>query len=149
MSQPVKQTESGIVALIARIRESANLFIESELKAHGIKGIVPANGAVLNFLFRQSEPVPIKSVVRQIGRVKSTTTGIVATLERHGYLYRQGCSEDARSVRIGLTDKGKSLMQDFEQISTRLLERVYGNMPAEDRRRLIELLTRIEANLNS
>jgi DNA-binding MarR family transcriptional regulator len=149
MSQPVKQTESGIVALIARIRESANLFIESELKAHGIKGIVPAHGAVLNFLFRQSEPVPIKSVVRQIGRVKSTTTGIVATLERHGYLYRQGCSEDARSVRIGLTDKGKSLMQDFEQISTRLLERVYGNMPAEDRRRLIELLTRIEANLNS
>ena len=149
MSQPVKQTESGIVALITRIRESANLFIESELKAHGIKGIVPAHGAVLNFLFRQSEPVPIKSVVRQIGRVKSTTTGIVATLERHGYLYRQGCSEDARSVRIGLTDKGKSLMQDFEQISTRLLERVYGNMPAEDRRRLIELLTRIEANLNS
>jgi len=149
MSQPVKQTESGIVAQIARIRESANLFIESELKAHGIKGIVPAHGSVLNFLSRQSEPVPIKSVVRQIGRVKSTTTGIVATLERHGYLFRQGCSEDARSVRIGLTDKGKALIQDFEQISARMLERVYGEMPAEDRRRLVELLTRIEANLNS
>lgn len=149
MNRPVKQTESGVVALIARIRESANLFIESELKAHGIKGIVPAHGSILSFLFRQSEPVPIKSVVRHIGRVKSTTTGIVSTLERHGYLYRQGCCEDARSVRIGLTDKGKALMQDFDQISARLLERVYGDMPAEDRSRLMELLTRIEGNLNS
>lgn len=149
MNRSVKQTESGVVALMARIRESANLFIENELKARGIKGIVPAHGAVLNFLFHQSELVPIKSVVRQIGRVKSTTTGIVATLERHGYLYRQGCSEDARSVRIGLTDKGKALMHDFDQISTRLLERVYGDMSAEDRRQLVQLLTRIEANLNS
>lgn len=147
MSRPATQTESGVVALIARIRESANLLIEHELKARGIKGIVPAHGAVLNFLFRQSEPVPIKSVVRHIGRVKSTTTGIVATLERHGYLYRQGCCEDARSVRIGLTGKGRALMQDFEQISARLLERVYGDMPADDRRRLLELLARIEANL--
>ena len=149
MSRTIKQTESGVIAQTARIRESANLFIESELKARGITGIVPAHGAVLNFLFRQSELVPIKSVVRQIGRVKSTTTGIVSTLERHGYLYRQRCCQDARSVRIGLTDKGKALMQDFEQISVRLLERVYGDMPAEDRRRLVELLTRIEANLNS
>ena len=148
MSKTIKPTESAVIAQIARIRESANLFIESELKARGITGIVPAHGAVLNFLFRQSELVPIKSVVRHIGRVKSTTTGIVSTLERHGYLYRQGCCQDARSVRIGLTDKGKAFMQDFEQISVRLLERVYGDMPAEDRRRLAELLTRIEANLN-
>lgn len=149
MNRPIKQTESGVVAQVARIRESANLFIESELKARGINGIVPAHGAVLNFLFHQSELVPIKSVVRHIGRVKSTTTGIVSTLERHGYLYRQACCEDARSIRIGLTDKGKALMQDFDQISARLLERVYGDMPAVDRRRLTELLARIEANLKS
>src|SRR6185369_313505 len=128
MNRSIKQTESGVVALIARIRESANLFIESELKAHGIKGIVPAHGSVLGFLFRQSEPVPIKALVQHIGRFKSTTTGIVATLERHGYLFRQGCIQDARSVRVGLTEKGRELMQGFEEISTRLLERVYGDM---------------------
>lgn len=140
--------ESGIIAQIARIREAANLCIEKELKARGMKGIVPAHGSVLNFLFRQSEPVPIKALVQQIGRVKSTTTGIVGTLERHGYLYRQGCTQDARSVRIGLTEKGRDLMQGFGEISTRLLERVYGDMAADDRRRLVELLARVEANLH-
>lgn len=141
------KSESAIIAQIAHIREAANLFIEKELKARGMKGIVPAHGAVLNFLFRQSEPVPIKLLVRHIGRVKSTTTGIVSTLERHGYLFRQGCDQDARSVRIGLTEKGRDMLKDFEEISARLLERVYGNMPAEDRRQLAKLLAQVEANL--
>lgn len=139
----------AIIARIAGIREAANLIIERELQARGLTGIVPAHGSVLNFLFRQQEPVPIKSLVRQIGRVKSTVTGIVNTLERHGYLFKQGCDQDARSVRIGLTDKGRALKQDFEAISDILLGRVFGDMPESDRQRLMELLTVIEGNLKA
>ncbi len=102
---------------------------------------------MLNFLFRQQEPVPIKSLVSRIGRVKSTVTGIVNTLERHGYLYKQGCDQDARSVRIGLTDKGMALKCDFEEISETVLGRVYGDMPENDRQRLMELLAIVEGNL--
>jgi DNA-binding MarR family transcriptional regulator len=149
MNDAIAKSESAIIAQIAHIREAANLFIEKELKSRGMKGIVPAHGAVLNFLFRQSEPVPIKLLVRHIGRVKSTTTGIVSTLERHGYLFRQGCDQDARSVRIGLTEKGRDMLKDFEEISARLLERVYGNMSAEDRRQLAKLLAQVEANLTN
>jgi DNA-binding MarR family transcriptional regulator len=138
----------AIINRIARIREAANLIIEKELQARGLTGIVPAHGAVLNFLFRQQEPVPIKSLVRQTGRSKSTVTGIVNTLERHGYLYRQGCDLDARSVRIGLTDKGWALKTDFEEISETVLGRVFGNMPENDRQRLMELLGVVEGNLN-
>jgi DNA-binding MarR family transcriptional regulator len=137
----------GIIGQIARIREAANLIIEKELLARGMTGIVPAHGAVLHFLFRQQEPVPIKSLVRQIGRVKSTVTGIVNTLERHGYLFKQGCDQDARSVRIGLTDKGRALQQDFEAISAKLQERTFGTMPASDRHQLMALLAEIERNL--
>jgi MarR family transcriptional regulator, organic hydroperoxide resistance regulator len=139
----------GIIGQIARIREAANLIIEKELQARGMTGIVPAHGAVLHFLFRQQEPVPIKSLVGQIGRVKSTVTGIVNTLERHGYLFKQGCDQDARSVRIGLTDKGRALQQDFEAISAGLQERTFGTMPAGDRHRLMALLAEIERNLAS
>jgi DNA-binding MarR family transcriptional regulator len=85
--------------------------------------------------------------VTRIGRVKSTVTGIVGTLERHGYLYKQGCDQDARSVRIGLTEKGRGLQSDFEAISGLLLDRVFGDMPEADRQRLMELLAEIEGNL--
>jgi DNA-binding MarR family transcriptional regulator len=139
----------AIIGRIARIREAANLIIEKELQARGLTGIVPAHGSVLNFLFRQQEPVPIKSLVRQTGRVKSTVTGIVNTLERHGYLYKQGCDQDARSVRIALTDKGWALKTDFEEISEILLDRVFGDMPESNRQRLMELLAVVEDNLKA
>ena len=144
---PISPDPTGIVGLIARIREAANLIIERELQSRGMAGVVPAHGPVLHFLFRQQEPVPIKSLVQQIGRVKSTVTGIVNTLERHGYIFKQGCDRDARSVRIELTEKGRSLKNDFEEISDILIGRVFGGMPESDRQRLMELLTVIEDNL--
>jgi DNA-binding MarR family transcriptional regulator len=137
----------GIIARISEIREAANLFIEKELHAHGLTGIVPAHGSVLLFLFRQAEPVPIKSLVQHIGRVKSTVTGMVYTLEKHGYLVKQGCDQDARSIRISLTDKGWALKHDFEEISEKLLDRVFRDMPTDDRERLMELLAVIKENL--
>ena len=137
----------GIIGRIARIRETANLLIEKELHRRGLAGIVPAHGSVLHFLFRQEGPVPVKLLVQESGRVKSTVTGIVNTLERNGYVYKQGCDQDARSVRVGLTEKGSAMRKDFEEISELLLSRVYGVMPVEDRHRLVGLLAAIEKNL--
>ena len=147
--RPTSHDPRGIIARIARIREAANLIVEKELQFRGLTGIVPAHGSVLHFLFNQQEPVPIKSLVQQTGRVKSTVTGIVNTLERHGYIFRQGCDQDARSVRIGLTDKGMALRKDFEEISGKLIGRVFGDMPETDRQRLMELLAVIEGNLRT
>jgi DNA-binding MarR family transcriptional regulator len=149
MTSKAKQTTDtqGIIGRIARIREAANLLIEAELARRGLSGIVPAHGSLLQFLFRQQDSVPIKSLVERSGRVKSTVTGIVNTLERHGYLYKQGCDLDARSVRVGLTEKGWAMQKDFEEISEILLQRVYGEMPEADRLRLAGLLAVIEGNL--
>lgn len=141
------KTPRGIVARIAAIREAANLLIEKELRERGLTGIVPAHGAVLFYLFRQQGPVPMKELVQQAGRVKSTLSGMVGTLERHGYLYRQGSDSDARSVLIGLTDKGWGIKDHFQAISTLLEERVFGAMPEDDRERLMDMLAVVERNL--
>ncbi|GFO58170.1 hypothetical protein GMST_04950 [Geomonas silvestris] len=143
-----KRTPSPIIAQIAKIRESANLLLEKELLARDLKGIVPAHGLVFCFLFRQDEPIPIKALVQESGRVKSTVTGMVNTLEKHGYLYKIECPDDARSTLIGLTEKGKAIQQDFEDVSETLENKVFGSMPPEDRQRLLELLAVIEKNLD-
>ncbi len=139
----------GIIGLIARIRERANLQIEEELRRRSIEGIVPAHGAVLTFLFRQSEPVAIREIVAHIGRVKSTVTGMLKTLEAKGYVRRLPCDMDNRITLIELTAKGRELQVPFDAISARLLERVYGSMPQREREKLVKLLRRIEANLSS
>jgi len=144
-----KPKTQEIVARIARIHEGAHALIEAELKTRGLTGIVPAHGAILAFLFTQTRPVPIKAVVERVGRVKSTVTVMLNTLERHGYLTRIPCECDNRVIYVALTEKGRNLCPDFEAISERLLATVYGPMPARDRQTLLNLLDRVERNLQA
>jgi len=139
----------GIVGQIARIRTLANLLIEQQLKARGIEGVVPAHGSVLAFLFEQTEPVPIKSVVERVGRVKSTVTGMLNTLENYGYVRRFRSTQDQRVIYVALTDRGRALRADFDAISEAVLAALYGAMQPGDRRALVELLGVVERNLDA
>jgi len=141
------KSPKGIIDQISKIREAANLLIERELNLRKIEGVVPAHGMVFAFLFQQQGPVPIMSLVKESGRAKSTVTGIVKTLERYGYIYRQASPEDGRSFHIGLTEKGWSIKSDFEEISDLLIRKVYGDMATEDQESLVALLAQIEKNL--
>ena len=138
----------GIVGQIARIRERANLLIETELRQRSIEGIVPAHGAVLAFLFRQSKPVPLKAVAENVRRVKSTVTVMINTLEKHGYVRKLPCESDNRMTYVELTPRGRRFRKDFEEISRVLLNKVYGGMSEKDRDRLVKQLENIEGNLS-
>lgn len=138
----------SILALIAHIRELGNLLIEQELKERKIDGVVPAHGVVLNILFQQSGPVPIKTIVEKTGRVKSTVTGMLQTLERYEYIRKYPSQSDSRVIHVELTKKGKSIKKDFESISKKLLEQLYTDMPMQDREHLVDQLLHIEKNLS-
>ncbi|MCJ7674469.1 MAG: winged helix DNA-binding protein [Sedimentisphaerales bacterium] len=139
----------GIVGQMARIRELANLVIESQLRDRSIKGIVPAHGTVLNFLFQQTKPVPIKAVVENVRRVKSTVTVMINTLERHGYVRKMPSKTDNRVTYVELTQKARRLRRDFDEISMILLKSLYRNMSKDDRERLVRQLEQIERNLRT
>ena len=139
----------GIVGQIARIREQANLLIARELRERSIEGIVPAHGSVLHFLFQQSKPVPIKAVVENARRVKSTVTAMINKLERHGYVRKLPCETDNRITFVELTPKGRRLRENFDEISTMLLRQVYGDMNEDDREWLARQLEQIEQNLRA
>jgi len=143
-----KTNTEGIIAQIARIRESANTLIEIELRERSMKGVVPAHGSVLQFLFRQNKPVPIKAVVEKVGRAKSTVTVMINTLERHGYLSKMPCETDNRVIMVELTAAGRKLRRDFDEISEILLNKVYGDMKKKARQLLVSRLDVIENNIN-
>ena len=149
MKKEFNMNTEGIIAQITRIRASANALIEIELRNRFIKGIVPAHGPALVFLFQQKKPVPIKAVVDSIGRVKSTVTVMINTLEKHGYIRKTPCETDNRVIYVELTSKGRKLRKDFEEISGILLDRVYGKMAKKDREELVGQLNQIEQNLSS
>ena len=69
-----------IIDLLSRIRERANQYICDELARRGITDLLPAHGAVLHALFKES-PQPMSTLARRIGRKKNTVTGLVDTLQ--------------------------------------------------------------------
>jgi len=140
---------NGIMAQIGRVRENAALFIERELQNEEIHGILPAHGIVLFFLFEQHHPVAMKEIVEKVGRVKSTVTGMINTLEHHGYVEKFRSPEDGRVILVQLTEKGRSIRSAFERIAGSMLEKLYGDMPQADREKLIELLSQILGNLKT
>ncbi len=137
----------GVIGQISRIREQANLLIERELRAADIEGILPAHGSVLHFLFQQDGPVAMNEIVERAGRAKSTVTGMVRTLERHGYVTKAQSPDDGRVMLVQLTAKGQSVRPTFERISAALAEKTYGDMPEKDRWHLAELLGQILTNM--
>ena len=137
----------GIIGQIARIRERANLLIEQELHRANVDGILPAHGSVLYFLFQQDAPVPMKEIVEKVGRVKSTVTGMINTLEQYGYVEKSKSTDDGRVMLVQLTDKGRSVKPVFESVSKTLQEKAYGDMRTEDRVTLTHLLAQVAGNL--
>lgn len=137
----------GVINQTARIRELANLFIEKELRKLNIDGVLPAHGSIFVFLFNQNQAVPMKDIVGKVGRVKSTVTGMINTLEQHGYLTKYPSAEDGRVILVELTEKGRQMKPIFESISKDLIGKAYGEMAEADRDFLIDKLIQIRTNL--
>ena len=72
---------------------------------------------------------------------------MIQTLESHGYVRKLPCETDNRITMIELTQKGRDLRKDFEEISKILRKKVYSNMNMKDRQYLVNLLDIIEKNM--
>jgi DNA-binding MarR family transcriptional regulator len=130
------------IYLIARIREKANRLITRELAAHGLTGVVPTHGDILVSLFLQPR-LPMKRLAEIIDRDKSTITALVDKLVRLGYVEKKPDPNDSRVALVCLTTRGRALMPDFLEISSKLQERVYKNLSRKERAVLIELLRKV------
>lgn len=137
----------GVVSTISRIREQSNSYLEDELSRRKIRGILPAHGPVLVILSSEEEPVPVSYLIGKVGRVKSTVSGMVDTLVRHGYVKRSRSDEDRRVIMVSLTPAGRALMPVFREISAGLQDALFGEMPTPERERLASLLEQVEANI--
>ena len=136
----------GVIGLIARIREKANELIADELARRGVSGIVSSHGNILVQLYRHG-PLPMNRLAALIGRKKNTLTVLVRKLNQAGYLRLGKSPEDQRVTMVELTDQGEAFRQQFQEISTVLLERVWGDMPRAEREALFQSLEKVERNL--
>jgi MarR family transcriptional regulator, organic hydroperoxide resistance regulator len=135
-----------IVSLISKIRNKANRIIVGELRRRNIKGLSPSHGNILFFLF-QSECSTMMELARKIDRDKSTITALVRKLVTMGYVETAKSESDSRVTFVRLTEKGRRLKPDFEEISNILLERIYGDCSFREREVIVNGLERMLKNM--
>jgi DNA-binding MarR family transcriptional regulator len=134
-----------IIFLISRIRERANKLIAQELKHHNLHGLCPSHGSILSALSR-GDALPMRVLARMIDRDKSTVTILVDKLVALGYVEKSRDITDQRITLIKLTERGKALRPDLEDISRKLLATVYEGISEGEKQILIEILTKIKNN---
>jgi MarR family transcriptional regulator, organic hydroperoxide resistance regulator len=76
-----------------------------------------------------------------------TVTNMVKSLELNGFIYRKRDEQDARVMRIYLTDKGKELEKPVDIKWKQQQEKLLHSFLPEERLILRELMKRMERNL--
>ncbi|WFR61215.1 MarR family transcriptional regulator [Paenibacillus amylolyticus] len=76
-----------------------------------------------------------------------TVTNMVKSLEQNGFIYRKRDVQDARIMRIFLTDKGKALEKPVEYKWREQQEKLLQSISSEDRLILRQLIQQMERNI--
>lgn len=76
-----------------------------------------------------------------------TVTNMVKSLEQNGFIYRKRDEQDARVMRIFLTDKGKELEKPVDFKWKQQQEKLLHSILPEERLLLRRLLKQMESNL--
>ncbi len=136
-----------IISLISNIRDKSNRLIISELEKNNIIGIVPSHGNILQMLFYSNDIVTMQDIAKKIHRNKSTVTTLVNKLVKLGYVKKSKDLDDSRTTIISLTKKGWELKPIFDEISEKLLSKIYTNFTNEQQKEVIDALEKINKNL--
>lgn len=86
-------------------------------------------------------------LARVLGVDASTATKSVQRLEQGGFVVREPCPDDRRSVLIALTGNGREICEQLAKVWAELEDRTTAGLTAEESRTALGLVERMESNL--
>ena len=106
-------------------------------------GLTPQKFGVLIVLQAEGDPISLSDLRRYLGTTQANVTGLVAGLERDGYIDRKASTEDRRVSYISFSRSGKRVVasllpQYFAKNKTALR-----GLTQNEKKQLVELLLKI------
>lgn len=97
---------------------------------------------VLEYLSRNQE-APMNQLAQFLRISRPAATGLADRLIAQGLVSRQGDLRDRRIVRVALTPKGARILSNIWDQKRRMLQEVFGQIPASDRDRYLAILEQV------
>jgi DNA-binding MarR family transcriptional regulator len=136
--------EAGLkIAKIHHLLERISFKLQKKL---GVTNINAAQGRVLYSLSKEDH-VPIHTLVTNTKLSKSTLTLMLDRLSKENYISRERSQADRRKVLVSITEKGKKIIDSYEQLIEKLSSIFYRNFNEEDIKKFESLLNQALSNL--
>ncbi len=142
MEQEQKRVGYEVHTLDRMIGQLINSLFEKE-------GLTITQSWVIGFLYdRQKENIFQKDIEAHFHMARSTATGVLQVMEKHGILNREPVPSDARLKRLVLTEQGIRLQIATMENFARMEEILKGGISPEDMRIFFETVERIRENIS-
>ena len=128
-------TRENLGFLLAKASQRWNELLSAGFSEHGFSKVRPSYGSVLVPLFEE-DGLRIGEIARRSRLSKQTMTTMVRLAERDGLVVREPDPEDARAVRVRLSDRAREFAPVAERVLKRLEERVAGILGGSGQRRM-------------
>lgn len=138
------ETKGGF--LISRIRQMGTRIFDRMLAASGIDAFNGAQGRILYVLW-QNDDISISSLAAQTSLANTTLTAMLDRMENIGLVARKPDPGDRRNRLIVLTEKAKSLQDDYTKISQKMNEIYYDGFTETEIVQFESYLQRVLNNL--
>lgn len=138
------ETKGGF--LISRIKQMGTRIFDRMLAASGIDSFNGAQGRILYVLW-QNDEISISSLSAQTSLANTTLTAMLDRMENIGLIVRKPDPRDRRNRLIALTEKAKSLQDDYTKISQQMNEIYYTGFTETEIVQFESYLQRILNNL--
>ena len=132
--------------LISRIKQVGGRLFDRMLSEADVDAFNGAQGRILYILW-QGDGLTISQISAQTSLANTTLTSMLDRMEQSGLIVRSPSPTDRRALLIHLTDKAKSLQQDYDRISQQMNDLYYLGFTEDEVRQLESYLQRILNNL--
>lgn len=116
------ETKGGF--LISRIKQVGGRLFDRMLAEADIDAFNGAQGRILYVLW-QGDGLTISQLSTQTSLANTTLTSMLDRMEQSGLIQREPSPTDRRALLIHLTDKARTLHDDYNRISQRMNELYY------------------------
>lgn len=142
----MKDKYRGIPSRISHLRHGMNDYLIKEMRQRGWNEISPSHGGIIYALFA-NEVLSMKEIAQKVKRDPSTVTTLINKLVKLGYAKYTINPNDLRSKQVSLTDDGKELYDDFNAISTGLINTLLDDVSDDEAENFILTIEKLNKNI--
>jgi DNA-binding MarR family transcriptional regulator len=110
-------------------------------------GLDPASVWVLHYVEAHA-PLRVSELARCMALDSSTVSRHIRNLEENGYLSRTDDPNDRRATRVGLTERGRAVLDESMRARGALVDAATADWSEADRQTLRALMTRLAASID-